>query len=400
MLCPECGCSQKSLEILSKHLPRTPTVIAYSNQRFMLFPAPLGDYGSILIGETTMRIAVGCILLLTAMALVTLWVAFALSPAPVPTVATLPGAAPPRAAPLPPDSVATIPTPAATSQLTTASPPATTLVLAPSRALAAAPPPACPGNPNALGLARVLEIDTTGGPGFGFEHFKMHDFLRPNEVLLTFDDGPWPNNTQAVLKALANHCIKATFFPIGKHVTFYPEILRQVAAHGHTIGSHTWSHADLSKKSTAEAKDEIEKGISAVHRALGAAAPFFRFPALAHPPELVTYLGERNIGIFSTDLDSFDFRIRKPQQMIQSVMNKLQKNGKGIVLMHDFQQVTATALPELLNQLSAGGYKVVHVTAKDAAQTLPEYDALVAKDQILPTVSDRSTTAVVRTISQ
>jgi peptidoglycan/xylan/chitin deacetylase (PgdA/CDA1 family) len=275
------------------------------------------------------------------------------------------------------------------------------LDLAPSRALAAAPPPACPGNPNALGLARVLEIDTTGGPGFGFEHFKMHDFLRPNEVLLTFDDGPWPNNTQAVLKALANHCIKATFFPIGKHVTFYPEILRQVAAHGHTIGSHTWSHANLSKKSAAEAKDEIEKGISAVHHALGAAAaPFFRFPALAHPPELVTYLGERNIGIFSTDLDSFDFRMRKPQQMIQSVMNKLQKNGKGIVLMHDFQQVTATALPELLNQLSAGGYKVVHVTAKDTAQTLPEYDALVAKDQILPTVSDRSTTAVVRTITQ
>jgi peptidoglycan/xylan/chitin deacetylase (PgdA/CDA1 family) len=48
-----------------------------------------------------------------------------------------------------------------------------------------------------------------------FEHFKMHDFLRINEVLLTFDDGPWPDNTPAVLKARAEHCIKATFFPIG-----------------------------------------------------------------------------------------------------------------------------------------------------------------------------------------
>src|SRR5215216_2627218 len=124
-------------------------------------------------------------------------------------------------------------------------------------------PPACAGNPNALGVARVVEVDTTGGPGFGFEHFKMHNFLRLNEVVLTFDDGPWPNNTPAVLKALAAHCAKATFFPIGKHATYYPDILRDVAAQGHTIGSHTWSHADLSKKSAAEAKDEIEKGVSA-----------------------------------------------------------------------------------------------------------------------------------------
>src|SRR3954449_2290406 len=87
----------------------------------------------------------------------------------------------------------------------------------------------CPGNPNALGVARTVEIDTTGGPGFGFEHFKSHDFLRDGEVVLTFDDGPWPRNTPAVLAALAAHCTKAIFFPIGKHATWHPEILRQVA---------------------------------------------------------------------------------------------------------------------------------------------------------------------------
>jgi peptidoglycan-N-acetylglucosamine deacetylase len=57
-----------------------------------------------------------------------------------------------------------------------------------------------------------VEIDTTGGPGFGFEHFKQYDFLRDKEVVLTFDDGPWPGNTPAVLKALAGECLKATFF--------------------------------------------------------------------------------------------------------------------------------------------------------------------------------------------
>ena len=254
-------------------------------------------------------------------------------------------------------------------------------------------------------VSRVVEIDTSGGPGFGWEHFKMHDFLRNGEVVLTFDDGPWLGNTPAVLKALEEQCLKATFFPIGKHATYYPEILKQVAAAGHTIGNHTWSHKDLSRKpydtDLEAAKEEIEKGVSAVRMALGAnAAPFFRFPALKHPPEMVTYLGQRNIAIFSTDVDSFDFTMRKPDQVIKSVMAKLEKHGKGIVLMHDFQHSTAEALPELLKQMQAKGYKIVHMKAKDQLKTVAKYDELVAKEVKLPTVSDRPTSAVVRTISE
>jgi peptidoglycan/xylan/chitin deacetylase (PgdA/CDA1 family) len=257
----------------------------------------------------------------------------------------------------------------------------------------------CPGNPNALGISRVVEIDTTGGPGFGFEHFKDHDFLRANEVVLTFDDGPWPKNTAAVLEALAAHCLKATFFPIGEHAMWHPEILKQVAAAGHTIGTHTWSHPDLTKKSFAEARDEIEKGVSAVHAAVGGpTAPFFRFPDLRHPPQMVTYLGGRNIAIFSTDIDSFDFKLRKPEQVINSVMAKLATHGKGIILMHDFQRATAEALPELLTQLKAKGYRVVHMQARGTLQTLPAYDEVIAKEVKLPTVSTRPTSSVVRTI--
>ena len=263
----------------------------------------------------------------------------------------------------------------------------------------AAAPGGCHGNPNALGISRVVEIDTTGGPGFGFEHFKDHDFLRANEIVLTFDDGPWPKNTPAVLEALAAHCLKATFFPIGEHAMWHPEILKQVAAAGHTIGTHTWSHPDLTKKSAAQAKDEIEKGVSAVHLAVGGpTAPFFRFPDLRHPPEMVTYLGGRNIAIFSTDIDSFDFKLRKPEQVINSVLAKLATRGKGIILMHDFQRATAEALPELLNQLKAKGYKVVHMQARGTLQTLPAYDELIAKENRLPTVSTRPTSSVVRTI--
>jgi peptidoglycan/xylan/chitin deacetylase (PgdA/CDA1 family) len=274
----------------------------------------------------------------------------------------------------------------------------------PAAAPSAAPPPTrltagnCPGNPNALGISRVVEIDTTGGPGFGLEQFKSYDFLKEGEVVLTFDDGPWPGNTPAVLAALASHCVKATFFPIGKHTMWHPEILKQVALKGHTIGSHTWSHADLSKKSADERRDEIEKGFSAVNAAIGGtAAPFFRFPGLRNPPEAVTYLGERNIGIFSIDVDSFDFKIKKPEVELQSIMTKLKKHGKGIILMHDFQRVTAIALPELLNQLKAGGYKVVHLTASTQVKTLPEYDALVVKEMKGATADARPVSSVVRT---
>jgi peptidoglycan/xylan/chitin deacetylase (PgdA/CDA1 family) len=253
-------------------------------------------------------------------------------------------------------------------------------------------------NPNALGVARTIEIDTTGGPGFGFEHFKQYDFLRDHEVVLTFDDGPWPT-TPAVLKALADECVKATFFPIGKHSMYYPEILKQVAAAGHTIGSHTWSHADLSRKTVEEAKDEIEKGASAVRFALGyPESPLFRFPALRHPPELVTYLGERNIGIFSTDVDSFDFKMRKPEQVVKSVIERLNKRGKGIVLMHDFQHATSLAVPEILAQLKANGFKIVHIKTHDAIRTLPQYDEMVLKEQKLPTVTDKPMSSVIKDV--
>ncbi|HEX7882073.1 MAG TPA: polysaccharide deacetylase family protein [Afipia sp.] len=279
---------------------------------------------------------------------------------------------------------------------------------APTTATAPAPAPAqtakanC-ANPNAIGVSRVVQIDTTGGPGFGFEHFKQLDFLRDKEVVLTFDDGPWPVNTPAVLKTLADECTKAIFFPIGKHATYYPEILKQVAADGHTIGSHTWSHANLNNKKLTEAqqKEEIEKGFSAVKWALGAApSPLFRFPALQHPPAMVTYLGERNISIWSCDLDSFDFKASKAEKIVDTVMSKLEKNGKGIVLMHDFQKHTGEALPELMKRLKAGGYKVVQVKAKAPLQTIAQYDEEIVKNVKLPTVSSRPLNSVVQTISE
>jgi peptidoglycan/xylan/chitin deacetylase (PgdA/CDA1 family) len=301
---------------------------------------------------------------------------------------------------------ATVPAPPA-ERLAAASKPAqadveVTAAIPEKPAVPPQPKAAC-ANPDALGVARIVEIDTTGGPGFGFEHFKQLDFLADKEVVLTFDDGPWPGNTPAVLKALADECTKAVFFAVGKHATYHPEILRQVAAAGHTVGAHTWSHANLNAKKITEqqARDEIEKGFSAVRLALGAApSPFFRFPELQHSPQAVAYLGTRNVAIFSCDLDSFDFRAKDGTQIVNTVMTKLGKQGKGIILMHDFQKHTAEALPTLLSRLKAGGYKVVQMKAKTQLQTLPEYDDALVKDMKLPVASTRPVGSVVQTVSE
>jgi peptidoglycan/xylan/chitin deacetylase (PgdA/CDA1 family) len=277
--------------------------------------------------------------------------------------------------------------------------PASTPAPAPA-AVAAQPKAAACANLDALGVSRTVVIDTTGGPGFGFLQYKQFDFLTDHEVVLTFDDGPWPT-TPTVLKALADECTKALFFPIGLHTTYHPEILKQVAAAGHTIGSHTWSHAHLDSKKMTEqqARDEIEKGFSAVKMALGAApSPFFRFPALAHTQGTLGYLNSRGIAMFSCDVDSFDFKSSGPDQIVQNVMTKLDKQGKGIILMHDLQKHTAQALPTLLRRLKAGGYKVVQMKAKEQLETLPEYDALLVKDLKVPAVSARPLSSVVQTV--
>ena len=236
--------------------------------------------------------------------------------------------------------------------------------------------------PDAMGVSRVFEIDTTGGPVFGLQHLKGPEFLRDKEVVLTFDDGPRPVSTIAVLKALQDECLKATFFEIGKNASWHPAITKELIDAGMTVGTHTWSHKDLASKpyttDLEKAAQEIEMGNSAVHMAAAGAstAPFFRFPELHHSAPSLEYLAQRNVAVFSTDIDSRDFSMHKPEQVIKSVMGQLESHGKGIILMHDSHHNTAEALPELLRQLNGASYKVVHIVPKVRLTTLPKYDEM------------------------
>ena len=234
---------------------------------------------------------------------------------------------------------------------------------------------ACASEPGKLGLSRIVEIDTSGGPWLGGSHAGRTDFLRDGEVVLTFDDGPLRPYTRPVLKALAAHCTKATFFMVGRMAVADPVMAREVAAAGHTIGSHTWAHQNLKPIGVLRGTREFEMGISTVSKAIGQpVAPFFRFPFLSESRAVAEHARERNVAIFSIDVDSKDFLTRDSNAVFQKIMDQLKAQRKGIILMHDIQPSTAGMIKRLLDELRDKGFKVVHVVPKAAVATLAGYD--------------------------
>jgi peptidoglycan-N-acetylglucosamine deacetylase len=247
------------------------------------------------------------------------------------------------------------------------------LGLLPAAARAWAAPEAC--GSHALGVSRTLEIDPRGGPRFGFQ-YPDASILADGEVILTFDDGPLRAYTRPILEALAAQCAKATFFVVGRMAVADPEMVQEYARQGHTVGTHTWSHANLQALSPARARAEIELGFSAVQGAMGRPiAPFFRFPYLRDTKWATDYLASRQLAAFSIDIDSKDYRTRDPSAVQRKVMADLQRQRKGIILFHDIHYSTARALPGLLAELKAKGYRVVHVRPKAEAATVAEFDS-------------------------
>ena len=226
----------------------------------------------------------------------------------------------------------------------------------------------CADPSKALGVSRVIDIDTTGGPIFGSvtKREKEPDFLAPGEVVLTFDDGPVPWVTTPILDLLDQYCTKATFFSVGDMAVSYPDITKEVLSRGHTVGTHTWSHPNNLKRLPFEkAKDEIERGFAAV--ALAAQtdiAPFFRFPGLNDSDELLAYLQSRGIASFTVDVISNDSFIGSPQRIADRTLKLVKARKGGILLFHDLKKPTAKALPAILAGLKANGFKVVHLTSK------------------------------------
>jgi peptidoglycan/xylan/chitin deacetylase (PgdA/CDA1 family) len=225
-----------------------------------------------------------------------------------------------------------------------------------------------------LGVSRVIDIDTTGGPWLGGPH-GSRALLAAGEVVLTFDDGPSPHSTRAILAALAEQCTKATFFMVGDMAAKHPDVVQEVVEQGHTVGTHTWSHLNLRWLPADKVKQQIEAAFTGVDKAAGApVAPYYRYPYLSSSKSTIAYLQSRNIAQCAIDIDSLDWRSRNPPSIIRRVMSQLQKRGRGIVLLHDTYPSTAAAVPLLLNELKAQGYKVVHLRPTAAVQALEGFD--------------------------
>jgi peptidoglycan/xylan/chitin deacetylase (PgdA/CDA1 family) len=223
----------------------------------------------------------------------------------------------------------------------------------------------CPGHPDALGTSRTLVVDPKEHPRIGTMQYPETLPLEDHEVVLSFDDGPLPRNSNQILDILAAQCVKATFFEIGRMALAYPEGVRKLRDAGHTIGTHTQDHPlSMDRMGIERARQEIDDGIASVKSALGddaALAPFFRIPGLLRAEGVEEYLASQGIQTWSADFLADDWRHISSSRVYELAINRLEEKGRGILLLHDIQPRTVAALPRILGELKARGYRIVHV---------------------------------------
>jgi peptidoglycan/xylan/chitin deacetylase (PgdA/CDA1 family) len=252
----------------------------------------------------------------------------------------------------------------------------------------------CPAD--ALGVSRTLVVDVNEHPRVGSWQYPESLPLNDHEVVLTFDDGPLPPYTDRVLDLLAAECVKATFFMVGRMVQAYPAAVRRVYNEGHTIANHSQTHPfTFHKMSVDQASREIEGGFSSLRTALGdpkAVAPFFRFPGLLRQTAVEQYLADHGDMAWSVDLAADDWTRINNREVARRAISRLEARGKGILLLHDIQARTALALPEILQELKARGYKIVHVvpSTPDRPKTVTEPELWAARHAPEPKIWPRT----------
>ncbi|HEX7775309.1 MAG TPA: polysaccharide deacetylase family protein [Parvibaculum sp.] len=239
----------------------------------------------------------------------------------------------------------------------------------------------CPTDPRAPLHTPTVELSTRGGATYGTMQYRTGAPLGPKEIALTFDDGPNPEVTPRVLDILDRHCIKATFFMVGIYAAARPDLVREVAARGHYIGTHTWDHPNnLRRLSLPAAKTEITKGFAAAREALASAppesqarlAPFFRFPGLNDKPALISWLGQRDIATVSCDFGADDWLKISPAEVERRGLRSIDEVGRGILILHDTREHTADMLSDFIVALEKRGYRFVQIVPDRQTRELAE----------------------------
>ncbi|MEA2903131.1 MAG: peptidoglycan-N-acetylglucosamine deacetylase [Alphaproteobacteria bacterium] len=238
----------------------------------------------------------------------------------------------------------------------------------------------CPGNPGALGVSRTIVVDPTEHPMLGVHQYRESLPLNDREVVITFDDGPLQPYTTRILDILASECVKATFFMVGRMARGYPHLVKRAYAEGHTLANHSQNHPfTFHKMSVEQATQEIEDGFTSIRAALGdpkGVSNFFRVPGLLRQDSVEHYLAGKGYQTWSVDFMADDWTHISDKEIVRRAISRIEARGKGILLLHDIQPATALGLPELLRELKARGFKIVHVVqaTQDRVKTatLPE----------------------------
>ena len=197
----------------------------------------------------------------------------------------------------------------------------------------------------------------------------------PGVVALTFDDGPY-YHTPHVLDLLDQYGAKGTFFVNGENwskdiddeSTPWPETLRRMDASGHQIASHTFSHADMTKASTATRYEEMSRLEATLARIIGKAPTYFRPPFASCENGCLSDMAAMGYHIINFDVDTKDYLHNRPdtvgvaQNIFASALDDGQNSGSFLVLTHDVQETTATALlPFMLDKIREKGLRAVTV---------------------------------------
>ena len=223
----------------------------------------------------------------------------------------------------------------------------------------------CPGHPDAIGTSRTIVVDPRAHPIIGTMQYNKTLPLGDREVVLTFDDGPLPKYSNQILEILAAHCAKATFFLVGSQANANPEGVRKVRDAGHTVATHSQNHpTGMDRLPLDRSRQEIEQGIASVTAALAdgtAPAPFLRIPGLRVNDGIEEFAASKGLQLWSADFPADDWRNVSANRVYELAMQRLERKGKGILLLHDIQPRTVAALPRILRELKTRGYRIVHV---------------------------------------
>jgi len=179
-------------------------------------------------------------------------------------------------------------------------------------------------------------------------------------VALTFDDGPWPGQTDEVLRIFENQGARATFFMVGDRARAYPQLVRKVVGAGHLVGGHTLEHRRLAVLEPEEVRRQMVEGSNAITDVTGVAPTWFRPPYGAINRETMRQTQALGLRLAMWDIDTGDWRDPGVKKIVSRVMTEVE-NGSVIVL-HDGggdRRQTIAALPEIIRGLKERGYVLV-----------------------------------------